>query len=197
MDSPSRKALGMNLSALSRVLVTRGPDRGSELVLEIGPGSVIKGDKGYQFRPRVWGNTAVYLDLTKPPRGFDYSGNFVIGDAHALPFRKSSFHIVCASHIVEHLTNPEQCLLECHRILREKGEIFVWTPNFLDSTAVIDPTHKHKFNALRLRRMLQRCNFKVTSITNVGDKVPRGLRLILMYLELLFAAELRVKGVKV
>lgn len=42
-------------------------------------------------------------------------------DACKLPFKDSSFDCVLCSEVLEHLENPESCVNECRRILKEGG----------------------------------------------------------------------------
>ena len=46
-----------------------------------------------------------------------------------LPFKDSSFDIILAGEITEHLTNPKGFLLECYRVLRKNGKLVLSVPN--------------------------------------------------------------------
>lgn len=46
-----------------------------------------------------------------------------------LPFADSSFEIVCAGELLEHLYNPDDFLAECHRVLTSSGHLVITTPN--------------------------------------------------------------------
>lgn len=44
----------------------------------------------------------------------------IVADAHNLPFRKNSFKIAKASHILEHLSNPNEAMNELLNVTTEK-----------------------------------------------------------------------------
>jgi SAM-dependent methyltransferase len=53
----------------------------------------------------------------------------VRGDVHRLPFAGASFDAVLASHVMEHLPQPERALAEVARVLRPGGRFLLLTPN--------------------------------------------------------------------
>ena len=68
--------------------------------------------------------------------------NFVRCDAHYLPFKSSSFHVVYSSHLLEHLKNPTKALFEMLRVSKEKVLIAV-PARFAASR---NPLHLHSFS---------------------------------------------------
>jgi SAM-dependent methyltransferase len=58
-----------------------------------------------------------------------YKKNGVKGDAQNVPFKNKTFDTIITGETVEHLINPKKFLLECNRILKEKGIIILSTPN--------------------------------------------------------------------
>src|SRR4030095_4083558 len=70
----------------------------------------------------------------------------VVGDAHALPFRDSSFDWVFAFNVFEHLRDPARVAEEILRVLKPGGA-------FASHTAFLQPLHeapRHFFNATAL-----------------------------------------------
>lgn len=58
--------------------------------------------------------------------------NFIFSTIDAnkkLPFTNSFFDIVLAVELVEHLKDPKEFFVECHRVLKKNGEIIFSTPN--------------------------------------------------------------------
>lgn len=53
----------------------------------------------------------------------------VQADAHSLPFPQSSFDLVLACDILEHVLNPERVLREIRRVLKEGGYALFSLPN--------------------------------------------------------------------
>ncbi len=73
-----------------------------------------------------WPEADVYLDLADFSKF--YPGKYFIrGDACSMPFADSSFDFIIASHILEHVADPEHFLKELTRVSRD-GYIEVPTP---------------------------------------------------------------------
>jgi len=45
------------------------------------------------------------------------------------PIKENSLDLVIAGEIIEHIFNPIKFIMECHRILKKKGELILSTPN--------------------------------------------------------------------
>ena len=81
-----------------------------------------------------------------------------------LPFEESSFDVVAAGELLEHLRDPQSLLAEAWRVLRPAGRLIGSTPNgyrlknrlrFLAGRAPeSDPTHLHLFSPSQLKRLL-------------------------------------------
>ena len=85
------------------------------MILEIGPGT----DNSYRFSPRRC--DALYLDIEKPRI---FGDRFVLGSAEYLPFRDNSFDEIYASHVIEHLYEPDIFLRDAYRALKNKGLLY-------------------------------------------------------------------------
>lgn len=46
-----------------------------------------------------------------------------------LPFRSTAFDLVTCLDYLEHIDNDDACLQECHRVLKDRGELVVVTPH--------------------------------------------------------------------
>jgi ubiquinone/menaquinone biosynthesis C-methylase UbiE/uncharacterized protein YbaR (Trm112 family) len=57
------------------------------------------------------------------------SAPLICACAEALPFSSESFDLAVAEATLEHLRDQSAGLRECHRVLRERGRIFLTTPN--------------------------------------------------------------------
>lgn len=51
------------------------------------------------------------------------SGDFVVGNAEALPFPDNSFDVVSCMGVVHHTSNPHQAVRELHRVLKPGGRL--------------------------------------------------------------------------
>jgi SAM-dependent methyltransferase len=52
----------------------------------------------------------------------------IILDSHNIPFKKNSFDAVVAQAVLEHVLDPNQCVKEIHRVLKEKGLVYSEIP---------------------------------------------------------------------
>lgn len=77
-------------------------------ILDIGCGAYPRGDVNIDLFPKI-----------PQPK------NFVLADAHHLPFANHSFTGVVCSHTLEHLQNPLQALKEMNRVSKYFVRIFV------------------------------------------------------------------------
>ena len=110
------------------------------------------------------------------------------GDAEApIPFRAGAFAAVTILDVVEHLDRYRETLVECRRVLRPGGKLFMTTLNRFSVARPLlgkrwswyqDPTHVHMFSGRRLRNDLVVAGFRtVTSTTifnfcSVGESTP-------------------------
>ena len=84
-------------------------------------------------------------------------------------FPGNSFDVILASHLIEHLNNPEIFLEEARRICKENGYIFITTPNISGfqarlfgaawRSAIFD--HLYLFSKRTLKNLLKRKGFKI------------------------------------
>ena len=101
------------------------------------------------------GNTVASVDLptiTKlaQKRHMSY---VVSGDAEKLAFADASFDVVLASEVVEHLWNPENFFAEAYRVLKDKGNLIVETPEGKEGLRY--DAHKHYFTVEILQHLLE------------------------------------------
>lgn len=77
------------------------------------------------------GSFLVGIDISKNAFGTknvrDF--NFVVADAHNLPFKNCCFELVFSTDVLEHLSKPLQALKEIYRVSQKK--IYLCTPNKL------------------------------------------------------------------
>ena len=157
--------------------------------LEIGVGT----DRSYKFAPKTPINcTTVFVDIEAPSGNARKHGMWVVADAENLPFPPEFFDRIYASHVIEHLKDPESFLREAYRVLKKGGFLEVWTPNFLSINARKDPTHRHVFNVLKLVRLGRKAGFKVYLPNRAGSRLPKPLQRTLSIAINLFLDELHI-----
>lgn len=87
-------------------------------------------------------------------------------------YPRESFDAIVLWHVLEHLPNPREVLVECRRLLRPGGRLLVAVPNFSSFQArwsgaawfhLDPPRHLFHFPAEVLVRLLERCGLSVRS----------------------------------
>lgn len=103
--------------------------------------------------------------------------NFVVADAHKLPFKNKVFDLVICTETLEHLTDPKKALGEIKRVLIKNGQAiismdsgsflfkiiwFFWTKT---KGQVWQGAHLHEFNTQILEDLIKNAGFKITKKT--------------------------------
>lgn len=89
------------------------------------------------------------------------------GSAELLPFSDESFDAVVGCEVIEHLSNPDQFLCECSRILRADGLLVLTTP-VRNTEFPSHADHKREFFAGELASSLE----KYFASVNVDSFAP-------------------------
>jgi len=94
----------------------------------------------------------------------------------AANFGDGFFDVVMLRDVIEHLPDPIGTLAELTRILRPKGLLYIWTPNFDSFTrkfllgsnwgSVIFPWHFHYFTPRTIKRLLTATGFEVRKLVS-------------------------------
>ncbi|MCC7557214.1 MAG: class I SAM-dependent methyltransferase [Methanobacteriaceae archaeon] len=94
--------------------------------------------------------------------------NFYKTSADNLPFKNEEFDFVICFHVLEHVFNPEKCLLEFNRVLKERGVTYIEAPYFKTTTIPdgimnfwSDPTHIRPYNHSSFQRILTETGFDI------------------------------------
>jgi len=93
---------------------------------------------------------------------------------------KDKYNLVMAWHVIEHVDNPYQFILDMKNHIYEKGHILIATPNndswFARSKTwrCLEPFHKYLLGKSQLEEMLQDAGFKIVkTLTWGGYPYPR------------------------
>lgn len=81
-----------------------------------------------------------------------------------LPFTDDSFDVVICREVIEHLTNPYDCLKEMYRVIKPEGELILTTPNHNTNNNLVyiilkggiryAPGHIVEFTPFQLHRLV-------------------------------------------
>lgn len=94
-----------------------------------------------------------------------------------LPYKKNSFDGIILSHVLEHLDDPTNALIEIKRLLKENGKLVIIVPNYSFKKFYSDYTHKRPYPKIALFRLLEAHNFLNIKIKN-GPCLNQGISLL-------------------
>ena len=85
--------------------------------------------------------------------GLDY----LVADAERPPFLNSSFDVICAFEIVEHVQEPISLVRDLARLLKKNGALFISTPSVSRSSSCPDnPHHHHEWSPSDFKALLEK-----------------------------------------
>ncbi|ATQ28336.1 class I SAM-dependent methyltransferase [Rhodococcus ruber] len=88
-----------------------------------------------------------------------------------LPLADASVDVVVNFQVIEHLWDQSGFLRECHRVLRDGGELLISTPNRITFSpgrdTPLNPFHTRELNAAELNELLEGAGFRVALTTGV------------------------------
>jgi ubiquinone/menaquinone biosynthesis C-methylase UbiE len=125
--------------------------------------------------------------------------NFVIGEAHHLPFKTGVFESVYSKHCLEHLESPLQFFKEAKRILKNGGTLeciyptdtkltkktihnllnlrwssaFKWRAKLIGAEKINYGGHKWQLPDDKIRRLLQKAGFGEIEFTKIRFPIIR------------------------
>ncbi len=99
-------------------------------------------------------------------------GNFVVGDAHNVPYDSNFFHAVFCLEMLEHIDDPQQVLREIKRVLKKGGYGIILVPTESKLFKIVwaiwtsyNPVWKHahvqSFTNDILLKMIERLGLKI------------------------------------
>lgn len=102
------------------------------------------------------------LEITNTKNGLDF-------DVDRLPFQDKSFDVVFSFEVLEHLMNPLWSLLECKRILKDGGTIFLTTPKGgFPSTLMWNDTHFHEIDYKRIAILAKSAGLRIERLERIN-----------------------------
>jgi predicted SAM-dependent methyltransferase len=90
---------------------------------------------------------------------YSYDGvDKIIDIEKEMPFYEDSFIEIIAQDIIEHTTNPEKVIIECARILKKDGKLYIRVPHFTFRNSFDDITHKKQFSITTFNNFVKKIN---------------------------------------
>jgi len=137
---------------------------GSLLEVGCGSGDMLKGlaDLGWQAEGIDFDTAAVESCKRK-------GLNVRVGFLEHQQYPANYYDVVTMSHLIEHVHEPLELLIECHRILKPDGRLSLVTPNINSAGHRIygsswfhldPPRHLHIFSVASLKVLLQKAGFR-------------------------------------
>lgn len=109
--------------------------KGKKKILDFGCGTGQVVNKLSKLNKDAYG---VDISETSIKMARNMKGKFLVS-SEDLPFKDNSFDSVGCFNVLEHLDNPEKCILEMIRVLKPDGIIVIACPNFLSVTSNYHP----------------------------------------------------------
>lgn len=122
------------------------------------------------YKKMLLQNAAKYIgvDSGEARKSFfaNEGGDFVDGEATALPFADGSIDTVILTQVIEHLSLPSLALVQANRVLKRGGTLIVSAPFIYHAHGV--PHDYWRFSEAGLKNMLEICGFEVQKTARQG-----------------------------
>lgn len=147
-------------------------------VLEIGSGAAgiityIESNHKYAIDPLE----NYYSTILKYTSIRDSKVKYSTGMAEKLPYKETYFDLIIMDNVLDHCENPDQVLLEMHRVLKSEGIVFFRQNTYhlwgklireLMELLKIDKGHPHTFIKDSLKKKLYKNNFQILDYKRTG-----------------------------
>lgn len=135
---------------------------GDSLVLDLGCGGQKLHPKMVGVDIRRNGQMGVGGNWDKP------AASDMEADVLALPLNDDSVDGILAKHLLEHIIDPVQALMEWLRVLKPGGKLVVLCPDYRYCEAIsVDPSHVHAFTPESVSSLMKLCGFDVNRTEQV------------------------------
>lgn len=148
-------------------------------ILVIGASIVGKGMEAIFSIPSI---EIIESDVSFGPR------TTLICDAHDIPFDDNSFDGVIVQAVLEHVLEPNRCVEEIHRVLKENGVVYAETP-------FMQQVHMGRYDFTRFTHLGHRRLFRKFEEVSSGPVCGPGMALSWSY-EYFFLSFVKTKAAK-
>lgn len=98
----------------------------------------------------------------------------LVCDAHDIPFEDNSFDAVIVQAVLEHVVDPNRCVEEIHRVLKENGVVYAETP-------FMQQVHMGRYDFTRFTHLGHRRLFRKFEEISSGPVCGPGMALAWSY----------------
>jgi len=100
--------------------------------LDVGCGNGLYGGKtydeiGYSYLSKNPNSHITGLDPLPQEALIPWIDQYKQGIAEEIPFEEATFDKIVIATSLDHVKSPRQCINECHRVLKNKGKLYIWT----------------------------------------------------------------------
>ena len=114
----------------------RAARRRGKPLLNVGAGTPSSSVRAAALGPTLWGDVNVDIAASE---GWPAPDRVTFGDVHRLPWPDGHFGAVVASHVLEHVDDPDAALTELRRVA---DEVFVIVPKWWAPHTWLHPGHQ-------------------------------------------------------
>jgi len=101
-------------------------------------------------------------------------------DGKRFPFKKSEFHSVIISQVLEHVFNPDEFLNEVNRVMKTNGVLIITAPFVWDEHE--QPFDYARYSSFGIKHLLAKHGFEVETVRKSVNDVSLFAQLINCYL---------------
>jgi len=161
------------------------PFRGTGKILDIGSGS---GSFLASMKELGWDPYGIDISPEAVERAQSLGVTMFHGEVQDVPFPEGFFDVITLRAVLEHVHHPVETLCEVHRILKDRGVVYVVVPNIASLNfrifgrfwyALEAPRHLYAFSPDVMRFLAKKTGFEVLSARFRSSTL--GLRASLQY----------------
>jgi SAM-dependent methyltransferase len=122
------------------------------------------GNKPFEKYYNLNSKNHVGIDVEKTPH--KNSKIDVFFDGKNIPFEDAKFDLIICTEVMEHVSDPNQFLLEINRVLKKEGTLILTVP-FLQLLHEV-PHDFHRFTPFALKNYLEKSGFQINKMAGAG-----------------------------
>lgn len=111
------------------------------------------------------------VDMGIGEANWNYSNLDVIAPLNKLPFKDETFDAVLCTQVLEHLSNPAECLKSMYRVLKPRGRLILTVP--MSQSEHQTPHDFFRYTSYGLRYLCSEAGFQEIEVTALGGMFVR------------------------